>query len=951
MIRSTRPCRRPPWIALVFISALTLSVARAQSVDQASAGQQAEAYGRALEAVTRRWNSLCSDGKYSAYFHKTGCDAVRDITPAQMTDQATVTEAEKSALSGIMALSSSVSGDVVAAHRQYGGEHGVAVARLREQVATKSAANMQSLYDGQITWGDYNRARKNMYEEFSAAQAAVWGLDGAHAMRDQGDYAAAVSQYRSLADEGGAAAQVSLGNMYFYGRGVAADDDEAARWYRKAAEQGDAQGQAALGYLYKRGKGVQQDYAEAAQWLRKAAEQGYAYAEGLLGSLYADGRGVAHDDVAAIAWFRKAAEQGDTYAESWLGNMYRKGRGVARDDVAAAAWFRRAGEKGDAYSQTELGYLYRDSRVFTHDEVAAVAWFRRAADQGNAEGEATLGYMYEMGRGVAKSYGQAVEWYRKAAQKGLPRGQVNLGSMFRHGRGVAKDEPEAVAWYRKAAEQGDTRGAFLLAIMYRRGSGVARDYSQALAWNRKAAEQGDSSAQNNLGDMYEIGDGTPQDYTQALTWYRKSADQGNATGQLSLANLYEAGHGVAQDHAEALKWYQKAAEHGESRAQFQLGRMSESGSGLAKDDAQALRWYRKAAENGLPEAQARLGALYHEGRAFPSDLVDAVKWARQAANAPEVLATLENQAAESGIALDGGVASSAKSGKTAEGGGYETTDLALAVANLVKINEKALPVPIALDAKRAALAHELIDAMRTRDKLSRLDQDSDQPGNPMANLSPKLLEALRLTMAASFPPEVVVKQFERKLAETLDVTTLQAGLDWERSEVGRHINRLEAERIKQRDEYKEFARQSSRKGAAINDPRARACSQADILQNKTEAVLPLVEAVSAGVMMAALAQQGTPSTDMGVVEQTVVALRPILREASRQGALTQCLFELQDLSDAEFDQWLEFLRSDAGGRYARGASSALRDALLERAGVFTHVMLEVARQIRVRKDA
>jgi hypothetical protein len=188
------------------------------------------------------------------------------------------------------------------------------------------------------------------------------------------------------------------------------------------------------------------------------------------------------------------------------------------------------------------------------------------------------------------------------------------------------------------------------------------------------------------------------------------------------------------------------------------------------------------------------------------------------------------------------------------------------------------------------------------------------------------------------------------VAETLDAETLQAGLQWEKSEVGPRINTFEVERPKRTDEYAEFARQFAGKGAVVNDPRARACSQADILQNKTEATLPLVEAVSAGVMMAVLAQQGAQSMDMGVVEKTVVAMRPMLREVSRQGVLTQCMFELEGLGDAEFDQWLQFLRSDAGGRYARGTSTALRDTLLARAEIFTHVMLEVARQLRIRKE-
>ena len=43
---------------------------------------------------------------------------------------------------------------------------------------------------------------------------------------------------KAKAEKGDASAQVTLGLMYEYGRGVAKNDVEAVKWYRKAAEQG-----------------------------------------------------------------------------------------------------------------------------------------------------------------------------------------------------------------------------------------------------------------------------------------------------------------------------------------------------------------------------------------------------------------------------------------------------------------------------------------------------------------------------------------------------------------------------------------------------------------------------------------------------------------------------------------------------------------------------------------
>ena len=80
--------------------------------------------------------------------------------------------------------------------------------------------------------------------------------------------------YRKAADQGHAAAQSNLGNMYKQGRGVSQSDKEAAVCYRKAADQGNAEAQYNLGAIYLEGQGVPKNIAKALSWFRKAAAQG-----------------------------------------------------------------------------------------------------------------------------------------------------------------------------------------------------------------------------------------------------------------------------------------------------------------------------------------------------------------------------------------------------------------------------------------------------------------------------------------------------------------------------------------------------------------------------------------------------------------------------------------------------------------------------------------------------
>ncbi len=55
----------------------------------------------------------------------------------------------------------------------------------------------------------------------------------------RGDYESALQEFRPLAEQGHAQAQVNLGIIYSQGRGVPKDFVQAYRWYTLAADQGN----------------------------------------------------------------------------------------------------------------------------------------------------------------------------------------------------------------------------------------------------------------------------------------------------------------------------------------------------------------------------------------------------------------------------------------------------------------------------------------------------------------------------------------------------------------------------------------------------------------------------------------------------------------------------------------------------------------------------------------
>ena len=112
---------------------------------------------------------------------------------------------------------------------------------------------------------------------------------------EAGDFAAAVKEWKPLAESGDSSAQNSMGNLYYNGQGVPQNNAEAFRWYRLSAQQGNVDGQGNLGWMFEYGLGVAQDFSRAAKWYKRAADQGDGWAQNSLGVLYYHGQGVQKD--------------------------------------------------------------------------------------------------------------------------------------------------------------------------------------------------------------------------------------------------------------------------------------------------------------------------------------------------------------------------------------------------------------------------------------------------------------------------------------------------------------------------------------------------------------------------------------------------------------------------------------------------------------------------------
>lgn len=155
---------------------------------------------------------------------------------------------------------------------------------------------------------------------FSPALSQAGEMEDATAARERGDFAAALSLMRPLAEKGDTIAQHNLGVSYFQGEGVAKDLKEAEKWFRLAAEKGHSPAQSSLGLM----KLMSKDYREALKWVQLSADQGYAPSQVNLGIMYYEGLGVPRDHVRAHMWMSLAALAGDGNASNYRDDIARK---------------------------------------------------------------------------------------------------------------------------------------------------------------------------------------------------------------------------------------------------------------------------------------------------------------------------------------------------------------------------------------------------------------------------------------------------------------------------------------------------------------------------------------------------------------------------------------------------------------------------------------------------
>lgn len=129
----------------------------------------------ATDASVASFKEVCLRDDIKAMLEKTPCNATA-ITLEQMSDTSMITPEQKAALSKFRTANREVVAKLHAVYARHGGAKGVKVIAVRERITQQTEDNQLALYEGKLTWGDYNKRRneitKQGMQELNSAVAA-----------------------------------------------------------------------------------------------------------------------------------------------------------------------------------------------------------------------------------------------------------------------------------------------------------------------------------------------------------------------------------------------------------------------------------------------------------------------------------------------------------------------------------------------------------------------------------------------------------------------------------------------------------------------------------------------------------------------------------------------------------------------------------------------------------
>jgi hypothetical protein len=111
---------------------------------------------------------ICADPRYAPYYRKSACRA-DEITLQQLTDTSKISPEVRAIFLELRGKLEVLNQGSAALLRRSGGPTGAKAAAAFEATIPDHNQNNLALYEGQITWGEYNRRSQRIHQDVTAA--------------------------------------------------------------------------------------------------------------------------------------------------------------------------------------------------------------------------------------------------------------------------------------------------------------------------------------------------------------------------------------------------------------------------------------------------------------------------------------------------------------------------------------------------------------------------------------------------------------------------------------------------------------------------------------------------------------------------------------------------------------------------------------------------------------
>ena len=410
-----------------------------------------------------------------------------------------------------------------------------------------------------------------------SAHNHVMTIDRAHLSDEQArmahmeESAEVLQYYQHSADGGNVDAQLTMGQLHYYGhRGLPQNPALAARYFRLAAAAGNTNAMASLGQMHLSGMMDDLHQGGAGGSGGGGAGGGGGGGGGLFGGVGRRDGSVPYEhgdsNSSALNLFTRAAELGNPAAQTSLGLLHLQGTLGPANYTLAASYFLTAAQQGHPEAQFQLGVMHLGGIAFTQDVLKAYMYFQAAASFGHVRGLFNVAQMDIAGLGVPRDCKGGADKLKMVAERGeWSRVLAESHERFLAGEYESGWLGYALAGY-EGQEVGQANAAWLMDRQYvQLWRDEAERYSIAYGLLQQSAEQRNVESYRLMGDyaFYQL---VPSNASHSLAaqHYQKATNEAgyehSAQAAFNLAWMYHHGLGVERDLHLAKRYYDHSAD-------------------------------------------------------------------------------------------------------------------------------------------------------------------------------------------------------------------------------------------------------------------------------------------------------------------------------------------------------------------------------------------------------